>query len=200
MRPPTTDAAAAGQHARRRYLIAAAAILAAEACVLFAMGRTPICTCGQVKLWHGVVLSAENSQHVLDWYSPSHVIHGFLLYGLFWLIGRRWPAGLRLVLAVTVEACWEVIENSPFVIERYRAATIALDYYGDSILNSVSDIACCIAGFELARRLPARFVVAMALAFELVVGYAIRDNLTLNVIMLLHPVDAIKGWQAAPRS
>jgi hypothetical protein len=186
----------AGRGSRQLYLLAAAAILVAEALTLFAMGRTPICTCGHVKLWHGIVLSSENSQHLLDWYSPSHVIHGFVLYGLFWLVGRRWPVGLRLVLTVLVEGAWEVFENTDFVIERYRAATISLDYYGDSILNSVSDIACCIAGFALARRLPTRVIVALAILVELVVGYSIRDNLTLNIIMLVHPFDVIKAWQA----
>ena len=125
-----------------------------------------------------------------------HVIHGFLFYGLFWLVGRRWPVGLRLVLTVLVEAAWEIFENTPFVIERYRAVTISLDYFGDSILNSVSDIACCMAGFALARRLPVWVTVTLVVALELFVGYSIRDNLTLNVIMLLHPMDAIKVWQA----
>jgi hypothetical protein len=191
-----TDTRWAGKATRRQYLLAAAAIVAAEALILFAMGRTPICRCGQVKLWHGVVLSSENSQHILDWYSPSHVIHGFLFYGLFWVVGRRWPAGLRLVLAVLAEGAWEVFENTAFVIERYRAATISLDYYGDSIVNSVSDIACCVAGFALARRLPVRATLALGISLELFVGYAIRDNLTLNIIMLLHPFAALKAWQS----
>jgi hypothetical protein len=181
---------------RRAHLLAVAGIVAAAAVTLLLMGRTPICRCGYVKLWHGVVVSSENSQHLLDWYSASHVIHGFLFYGLLWLVGRRWPLGLRLVLAVLTEASWEVFENTPFVIERYRAATISLDYYGDSIINSMSDIACCLAGFSLASRLPGRAIVAVALLLELAVGYAIRDNLTLNVIMLVHPFTAIKLWQA----
>jgi hypothetical protein len=178
-------------------VLAALVVIAVQAVAQYAMGRPPICKCGYVKLWHGVVLSAENSQHISDWYSPSHVIHGFLLYGLLWLVGRRWPAGLRFVLAVVFEACWETFENSSFVIERYRAMTISLDYYGDSIVNSVSDVLFCAAGFVLARRWPVWVTVAVAVALEVIVGVCIRDNLTLNVIMLVHPLDAIKAWQQA---
>jgi hypothetical protein len=184
-------------HARWwHYAVAAAAIVAVQATVLYAMGRTPICRCGYVKLWHGVVMSSENSQHVFDWYSPSHVIHGFLFYGIFWLVGRRWPVGLRLVLAVLLEACWEVLENSPIIIDRYRAVTVSLDYYGDSIVNSVSDVLCAVAGFLAARRLPVWVTVAAIVVLEVSVGLWIRDNLTLNILMLVWPLDAVKAWQA----
>ncbi len=179
------------------WLTAGGALIAVQALLLRAMGRVWICKCGYVKLWHGVVRSSENSQHISDWYSFSHVIHGFLLYGGLTLIsGRRLSTGAKLALAILFEAGWEVLENSPIVIDRYRAATISLDYYGDSIVNSVSDVLFCVLGFALARRLPVPVTVALAIAMEVLVGYAIRDNLTLNVIMLLHPVDAIRAWQA----
>ena len=178
--------------------LAAAVIVAAAAAALWTMGRVPTCTCGTIKLWHGVVYSAENSQHVTDWYTFTHVVHGFLFYGLLWLVARRLPTGWRFVLAVLIEAVWEVFENTPFVINRYRAATSALDYYGDSILNSLSDIAAMMVGFALAWRLPVLVVVALGVLMELVLGALIRDNLTLNILMLLYPLESIKQWQAAP--
>jgi len=163
---------------------------------LFAMGQVPICKCGYVKLWHGVVFSSENSQHVSDWYTPSHVIHGLAFYGMLWLVGRQWPLGLRLLLAVAIEAGWEIFENTDLVINRYRDVTISLDYYGDSVLNSVCDILAMVGGFVLASRMPVWVTVALVVALELFVLYFIRDNLTLNIIMLIHPLDAIKVWQA----
>ena len=170
-------------------------ILAATAATLHAMGRPLNCTCGHVALWHGAIDSG-NSQHLLDWYSLSHVIHGFLFYAAGWLLLRRLPVRVRLLLAVLIEAGWELIENSPMVIDRYRTATMALGYVGDSVINSLSDISCMIVGFVLARRLPVAVTIVLAIAMELLALTVIRDNLTLNIVMLLWPIDAIRHWQA----
>jgi hypothetical protein len=173
-----------------------AAVVLAMAAALAAMGHPLICKCGYVKLWHGIPLSSENSQHISDWYTFSHIIHGFAFYWLTWLMARRRSLGLRLLMALVLECGWEVFENTDFVINRYREVTISLDYYGDSVLNSVCDVAAMVAGFFAASWLPVAGTVALAFGFEAFVGYSIRDNLLLNVIMLLYPLDAIKRWQA----
>jgi hypothetical protein len=170
-------------------------IAVAAAVVLLWMGRAPICACGTVKLWYGDAASAETSQHLSDWYTPSHIAHGFIFYALLHLAAPRlgfWP---RAAAATLVEAAWEILENTPAIIQRYREATIALGYDGDSVINSIADIGWMWLGFWLAARLPVRVSVAVVLAMEVGVGWMIRDNLTLNVLMLLWPLESVKAWQ-----
>lgn len=176
-------------------LLAGLALVALTAIILLAMGRVPICTCGEIKLWTGDVVSADNSQHLADWYVPSHIIHGMLFYGLFHLATPRLPLGWRAVGAIVIEAAWELVENSPWIIDRYREATIAVGYTGDSVINSVADIGWMLFGFWLALRLPVAVTVALAIAMEIGTAIVIRDNLTLNVIMLVWPLDIVRDWQ-----
>jgi len=180
----------------RRAITAAVLIVAAAAAILLAMGRNPICTCNAIDLWVGGRDSPRTSQMLADWYSFSHIVHGLIFYAALWLIARRWPVQWRFVVALLVEASWEVIENTPMVIDRYRATAAALGYTGDSVINSLSDIAMMATGFLLARKLPVWGSIALLIALELTPLLAIRDNLTLNVWALLAPNAALQAWQA----
>ena len=178
---------------RTRAALGALLILLVALAILLAMGRPPICACGEIDLWGSV--GPKQSQMLADWYSPSHLVHGFLFYGLLHLAARRWPVERRFLVALFVEAAWEVIENTPAVIDRYRESTIALGYVGDSIVNNLSDITMMAIGFLAARRLPLWASVLVVLVLELIPLLVIRDNLTLNIWMLLAPNDSIRAWQ-----
>jgi hypothetical protein len=182
--------------ARRRTLIAVLALFAVTAAILLAMGRNPICTCGSVELWVNAKDSPRTSQMLADWYSLSHIVHGLLFYAALWLVARRWPVEWRFLVALLVESAWEVTENTPFVIDRYRETTAALGYTGDSVINSLSDILMMCVGFLAARKLPVWVAVALLIALEVVPLFVIRDNLALNVWNLLAPNPAVAAWQA----
>ncbi|MGI8569192.1 MAG: DUF2585 domain-containing protein [Methylocella sp.] len=170
--------------------------IAVQALTLHIFGQPTICTCGYVKVWEGVVLGSGNSQHLTDWYSFSHIIHGFVFYLLLWLLFPRMPILMRLAIATGMEVAWEITENTPTVINHYREQALAQGYVGDSVINSVSDTIAMIVGFLFASRAPVWATAATALGLELFVGYSIRDNLTLNVINLIHQFDFIKEWQS----
>ena len=180
----------------RRAALAAIALIAVAAAILLAMGRHPICTGGTIDLWVGGRDSPKTSQMLADWYSLSHIVHGLLFYGALWLLARRWPVEWRFLAALVIEASWEIVENTPLVIDRYRETTAALGYSGDTVLNSVSDISMMAIGFLIARKLPAWATVVLLLVLELIPLFVIRDNLTLNVWMLLWPDKSIAAWQA----
>ncbi len=180
-----------------RYALLTVFLFILFALALYFMGQVSICKCGYIKLWHGVVLSSENSQHLSDWYSFSHIIHGFIFYWIFRKLGRRfkWSLGIAFLLSLILEMSWELFENTDFVINRYRETTISFDYYGDSIINSIFDVLFMVLGFFMAYKFPVMLTVFIAIFLELFVGYYIKDNLTLNVIMLLYPFQFILNWQ-----
>jgi hypothetical protein len=180
---------------RPKPLISLVAVLALSIAILWVMGRPPICTCGTIELWGPV--GPKQSQMLADWYSPSHIVHGFLFYALLHRFWRKAPIEGKFLAALIIEAAWEIAENTPMIIDRYREATMALGYSGDSIINSASDIAMMALGFLAARKLPVWASILAVLALELIALIVIRDNLTLNVWMLLAPSDAIVAWQSA---
>ena len=185
----------------RKAWIAVAIMSVATLVILLAMDRPPICECGWVELWHGTINSSGNSQHLSDWYTPSHIIHGMLFYGLAWLLFVKWGVGGETAtrwsfpLAIALEAAWEIVENTPLIIDRYRSVTVNFGYSGDSVINSMADLGWMSLGFYLAYKLPVRVTVALAISAELLTGWVVRDNLTLNVIMLVYPLDFIRDWQ-----
>lgn len=182
---------------RNALLLSLVVIVAAEA-VVYAMGHPLICKCGFVKLWHAGRGDNGTSQHVADWYTYSHVLHGVIFYWLISLVAQgRLSVAARLLLAVFIEAGWEILENTPLIINRYRAVTVSRDYFGDSVLNSTFDIIAMMVGFMLAARLPAWITVALMVVVEVGLLFLIRDNLILNIIMLVHPIEAIRIWQSA---
>ncbi|EYR79337.1 MULTISPECIES: DUF2585 domain-containing protein [unclassified Shinella] len=176
-------------------LLLVAGFVGATAIILYTMGQPLICKCGYVKLWHGVVISSENSQHLSDWYTPSHIIHGILFFGLFTFLLKKASLKLRLALSLVLECAWEILENTDMIINRYREATISLDYFGDSVINSSADILAMVVGFFLAARLPVWASVAIIVVFEATTTWLIRDGLALNILMLVWPLEAVKAWQ-----
>lgn len=180
----------------RYFRLFAIAILAIVAASELAMGRHVICTCGIVDLWAGGRDSPATSQMIADWYSLSHIVHGLIFYAASLLMAPRRPARQRFLAALIVESLWEVLENSPLVIERYRATTAALGYSGDSVVNSLSDILFMSLGFLVASKLPARLSILLCITLELVPLFVIRDNLTLNILNLLAPNTQVQAWQS----
>jgi hypothetical protein len=174
----------------------AAAIVAIQVAAMLAMGHSMICACGDIELWHAPTSGPGTSQHLTDWYSFTHVVHGFLLYMLLWLVAPGASFRLAMIAALGLEAGWEIIENTPAVIERYRETALAAGYFGDSVVNSLTDTLAMVLGFVVARRLPVWWSVVLVLGLELILALAIRDNLLLNVVQLIHPVEAISAWQA----
>jgi hypothetical protein len=182
---------------RHRFVILSAVIVfAVVGTIEFLSGRSILGPDGHFAWWDNNIWGNETSQRVADVYSFSHIIHGMLFYGFLWLVARRVPVKYRFLIALVAEGGWELLENSSFIINRYRQVTIGVTYFGDSILNSVSDIAMMALGFFIARWSKVWIVIVLIIAMELGCLWWVRDNLTLNVIMLVHPVQAIKNWQS----
>ncbi len=184
------------------FIIILIGIITAQILSLYAMGRLPICACGFVKFWEGDVMSSSNSQQIADWYTFSHIIHGFIFYAMMYFINRKFfikkgglPIAWWLIVAVLLEVGWEIIENSTWIIEYYRANTVSIGYIGDSILNSVFDVIWMALGFFIARKLPVYMTITLIIVFELMTGYFVRDGLILNILMFIYPAEAIKVWQ-----
>jgi hypothetical protein len=179
-------------------VIAISLIVAVALGLEWRMGRTPTYRHGPIRLWSGDVTSDQNSQQIADPYTFTHVVHGAAFYGLARLlpVSRAWAFGPTAIAITTVEASWEAYENTQQVIDRYRSETISLGYYGDSLLNSGCDVLACLMGLAFAWRRPARLTWAWVVATELVLALWIRDNLTLNLLMLISPIPAVKTWQA----
>lgn len=173
-----------------------AAIFALAASAEFAMGRRLWGINNVAGVWSGDIWSSHNSQFLADPYSFSHLTHGMLMFGVCWLIASSWPVHMRALMTLIAEASWEVIENTDLMIRRYRAATISLNYYGDSVANSMSDIVFCMLGFSIAYLLPTRVTIALVILLEVGLALWIRDSLLLNIVMLIHPIPAIRGWQS----
>lgn len=179
----------------RTYVLIGVLLVALQGLALFLMGQPLFCQCGYIKLWHGVILSGENSQQLFDWYTFSHIAHGFIFYWILSIIAPRIPLGVRLLIAIGIEISWELIENTPTVINHYRQQALAQGYIGDSILNSVSDTLSAVAGFMLARKLPTKYVIAIAIVMELFTIYMVRDGLVFNVVNLVFPIEMLQEWQ-----
>ena len=179
----------------RIYVFIGVTLTVLQTLILLAMGLPEICRCGYVALWHANPSGPETSQHLTDWYTYTHVIHGFAFYLLLWLVAPHLSFGLRLAIAIGLEVGWEIIENTPFIMERYRQSALARGYFGDSVINSVADTLAAVFGFVLARKLPVSLILGLVAAAELFAAYMIRDNLTLNIIQLIFSSGLISQWQ-----
>lgn len=179
----------------RNSTIVIVALVIISTIMLALQGRVLWCEAGDYLPWSWAVMSRHNSQHLIDPYSFTHILHGILEFWLIGLVFSRVPLAWRFVIAIFIESTWEVVENTSYVINRYREATISLDYFGDSIINSLADILCCGIGFVIAKKIGYWRSLALFIVTETILIFTIRDSLILNIIMLIYPLDAIKSWQ-----